>query len=132
MGLVLNRKTGLKKEENGAGGGYFSHPTHHDENLEGLPWLLLLLVHPAQQVVADDVDRAGLQAVFGLHHHVDAVRTQRWEPAPKGLRAQVNTIKNNPRRVRPALCRRSIIQPPTAEDRLKKISKKEKKREPIV
>lgn len=60
--------------------------------MEGLPWLLLP-VHPAQQVVADDVDRAGLQAVFGLHHHVDAVRTQRREPASEGLRARGNTIK---------------------------------------
>lgn len=71
---------------------YFSNSTDHDENLEGLPWLLLFL-HPAQQVVADDIDRAGLQAVFGLHHHVDAVGTQRWEPASEGLRAQANTIK---------------------------------------
>lgn len=71
---------------------YFSNSTDHDENLEGLPWLLLFL-HSAQQVVADDIDRAGLQAVFGLHHHVDAVGTQRWEPASEGLRAQANTIK---------------------------------------
>lgn len=73
--------------------GTLSLSTDHDENLEGLPWLLLLLllVHPAQQVVADDVDRAGLQAVFGLHRHVDAVRTQRGEPASEGLRARVQT-----------------------------------------
>lgn len=59
--------------------------------MKGLP-RLLLFVHPAQQVVADDVDRARLQAVFGLHHHVDAVRTQRGEPASEGLRAHVNAF----------------------------------------
>lgn len=117
--LILNRRTTSKEREirpsllrAGRGPGNFRHSTDHDENLEGLPWLLLL-VHPAQQVVADDVDRAGLQAVFGLHHHVDAVRTQRWEPASEGLRARVNTIKKKQKKTLtvPIMTLLSIIQP---------------------
>lgn len=61
--------------------------THHDENVEAVSQLQL--VHPAQQVVADDVDQTRSQIVFGLHHHVDAVRTQGGEPAPEGLRVQI-------------------------------------------
>lgn len=47
----------------------------------------MLLVHPAQQVVADNVDQAGPHAVFGLYRHVDAVWTQGGEPASEGLKA---------------------------------------------
>lgn len=70
----------------------FSHSANHDENIEELSWLLLF-VHPAQEVVADDIDRTRLQAVFGLHHHVDAVRSQGWEPASESLQAYVNTCR---------------------------------------
>lgn len=52
----------------------FNHTTDHDENFKGISWLLL--VHPTQEVIAGDVDQAGAQIVFGLHHHIDAVRTQ--------------------------------------------------------
>lgn len=69
-----------------------SHSANHDKNIEELSWLLLF-VHPAQEVVADDIDPTGLQAVFGLHHHVDAVRSQGWEPASEGLQACVNTCR---------------------------------------
>lgn len=70
----------------------FSHSANHDKNTEELSWLLLF-VHPAQKVIADDIDRTGLQAVFGLHHHVDAVRSQGWEPASESLQACVNTCR---------------------------------------
>lgn len=59
--------------------------TNHDENTKASR---LLLVHPTQQVVADDVDQTWPQIVFGLHHHVDAVRTQGGKPASEGLEAQ--------------------------------------------
>lgn len=65
----------------------FNLTTDHDENIEGVSWLLL--VHPAQEVVADDVDQTRAQIVFGLHHHVDAVRTQGGEPASEGLQAEI-------------------------------------------
>jgi len=66
-----------------------NHSANHDENIEGS--CLLQLVHPAQQVVAGDVDQTRPQIVFGLHHHVDAVRTQRGEPASEGLQAKIIT-----------------------------------------
>lgn len=69
----------------------FSHTANHDENTEGVSWLLL--VHPAQEVVADNVDQTRLQVVFGLHHHVDAVRTQGGEPASEGLQAYKDTCR---------------------------------------
>lgn len=65
----------------------FSHTTNHDENFEGASWLLL--VHPAQKVVADDVDQTRMKAVFGLYHHIDAVMTQGGKPASEGLQAEV-------------------------------------------
>lgn len=67
----------------------FNLTANHDENIEGVSWLLL--VHPAQEVVADDVDQTRAQIVFGLHHHVDAVRPQGGEPASEGLRAWILT-----------------------------------------
>lgn len=63
----------------------FSHTANHDENFERVSWLLF--VHPAQEVVADDVDQTRVQVVFGLYHHVDAVRTQGGKPASEGLQA---------------------------------------------
>lgn len=61
----------------------FSHTANHDENFEVVSWLLL--VNPAQEVVAADVDQARMQVVFCLHHHVDAVMTQGGNPASEGL-----------------------------------------------
>lgn len=59
------------------------HSADHDENVEVVS--RLLLVHPAQQVVADDVHQTRPQVVFSLHHHIDAVRAQGGEPAREGL-----------------------------------------------
>lgn len=64
--------------------------TDHDENTEGISWLLF--VHPTQEVVADDVDQTRAQIVFGLHHHVDAVRTQGGQPASEGLSTETPTL----------------------------------------
>lgn len=66
--------------------------TNHDENIEAPS--RLLLVHAAQEVVADDVDQAWLQTVFGLHHHVDAVSAEGGQPASEGLQAHANTHSN--------------------------------------
>lgn len=72
---------------------HFSHTANHDEDAEGFSWLLL--VRPAQEVVADDVDQTGLQVVFGLYHHVDAVRTQGGKPASEGLSAYIYKFLKN-------------------------------------
>lgn len=60
-----------------------SFQTHHDENLEGIAWMLFL--YPAQKVIADNVDQTRAEVVFGFHHHVNAIRAQGGQPASKGL-----------------------------------------------
>lgn len=67
-------------------GPLFHHTTNHDKNAEGAS--LLLLLHPTEQVIADDVDQTRAQIVFGLHNHIDAVWTEGGEPASEGLQAQ--------------------------------------------
>lgn len=51
----------------------------------------MLPVNPAEEVVADDVNQPGLQTVFGLHYHINAVRSQGGKPASEGLQVRIQS-----------------------------------------
>lgn len=58
--------------------------SHHNDHIERAG--RQLFVHLVEQVVADDIDETGAQAVPACHHHINAVDSHGRQPSAESLR----------------------------------------------